>query len=42
VVVTNPEAVSQIEKQKKDLIMQELQQLVQQTSMSEDDYNQKL
>ena len=41
-VVTNPEAVSEIEKTKKNLIFQELQQLVQDTSMDENDYNQKL
>jgi hypothetical protein len=38
-VVTNPEAVSEIEKTKKNLIFQELQQLVQDTSMDENDYN---
>lgn len=41
-VVTNPEAVSEIEKTKKNLIFQELQQLIQDTSMDENDYNQKL
>ena len=42
VQVTNPTAISEIEKRKKDLIFQELQKAIQDTSVSEDDFNQKM
>ena len=41
-VVTNPEAVSEIEEDKKKLILAEIQQLVQQQQLSEEEYNEKL
>lgn len=42
VVVTNPNAISEIEKTKKGELFQELQNIIQNTSISEDDYNSKL
>lgn len=42
VVVTNPNAISQIEENKKQQVLQDLQQLVADNSMSEEDYNQQL
>lgn len=41
-MVTNPTAISEIENQKKQLIFQELQRHIQDTSMSEEDFNQKM
>lgn len=42
VVVTNPNAISEIENNKKDQLFQRLQQLVAETSKSEDEFNQEL
>lgn len=42
VVVTNPNAVSEIEKTKKQELFQKLQELIQNTSISEEDFKQKL
>lgn len=42
VVVTNPNAVSEIENNKKNELFQRLQQLMSDTSQSEDEFNQKL
>lgn len=42
VIVTNPNAISEIENNKKTEILQRLQQLVSDTSQSEDEFNQKL
>lgn len=42
VVVTNPNAISEIENKKKDMLLQNLQTLIQSQSVSEDDFNKKL
>jgi len=42
VVVTNPNSISEIENNKRDMVLQQLQQLVQATSMDENQMNQKL
>lgn len=42
VVVTNPNAISEIEENKKNELLQRLQELIAETSMSEDEFNQKL
>lgn len=42
VIVTNPNAVSEIEDMKKEAILQSLQQVVEDDSLSEEDYSQKL
>ena len=42
VVVTNPNSISEIEERKKELVLQQLQQLVADQSQSEDEFNQKL
>lgn len=42
VVVTNPTAISEIENNKKEELMQRLQELIQDTSSSEEEFNQKL
>lgn len=42
VMVTNPTAISEIEKVKRDLILQELQRSIQDTSMSEEDFQKKM
>lgn len=42
VIVTNPEAVSEIEKSKKDALFQDIQSYIQDTSMSEEEFNKKL
>lgn len=42
VIVTNPNAVSEIEEAKKNEITQQLQQLAAETSLSEEDYNAKI
>ena len=42
VVVTNPNAISEIEENKKQALLQDLQQLIADTSLSEDEFNQKL
>lgn len=42
VVVTNPNAISEIENEKRDAIYQSLQSLIQDTSISEEDYQKKL
>lgn len=42
VVVTNPNAISQIEEDKKNALFQDLQQLIAETSLSEDEFNRKL
>ena len=42
VVVTNPNAISEIEDNKKNALLQDLQQLIADTSMSEDEFNQRL
>lgn len=42
VVVTNPDAISEIEKNKSAQLMQSMMALMKQTSLSDDDYNQKL
>ena len=42
VVVTNPNAISEIEGNKKQALLQDLQQLIADTSLSEDEFNQKL
>lgn len=42
VVVTNPNAVSEIENNKKNALMQDLYQLIANTSLSEDEFNQRL
>ena len=42
VVVTNPNAISEIENQKKEAILQSLQELIQNESLSEEDYQRKL
>ena len=42
VVVTNPNSISEIENNKKNALLQDLQQLIASTSMSEDEFNQKL
>lgn len=42
VVVTNPNAISEIEENKKNELLQRLQELVADTSMSEEEFNQKL
>ena len=41
-VVTNPNAISEIENQKKEAVYQSLQNLIQSQSMSEEDYQKKL
>ena len=42
VIVTNPGSVSSIEETKKQLVVQQIQQLIQSESKSEDEFNQKL
>jgi hypothetical protein len=42
VVVTNPNAISEIEKNKKNEILQRMQELVSNTALSEEEYNKKL
>ena len=42
VVVTNPNAISEIEKNKKNALMQSLEQIIQDTSLSEDEFNSRL
>lgn len=42
VVVTNPNAISEIENQKKEAILQSLQELIQNESLSEEDYQRRL
>lgn len=42
VVVTNPNAISEIESNKKDSLLQSLQQIIEDTSLSEDEFNQKM
>lgn len=42
VVVTNPNSISEIEENKKGAVLQQLQQLIADTSASEDEFNQKL
>ena len=42
VIVTNPTAVSEIEENKKAQLIQSLQQAIEDNSLSEEDYNQKL
>ena len=42
VVVTNPNAISEIESNKKNELMARIQELMAETSMSEDEFNQKL
>lgn len=42
VVVTNPNSISEIEDNKKSLVLQQLQQLVSDQSQSEDEFNQRL
>lgn len=42
VVVTNPTAISEIEENKKAALLQDLQQLIQENSASEDEFNQNL
>ena len=42
VVVTNPNAISEIENNKKQLLFQSLQQLIQDNSISEEQFNQEL
>lgn len=42
VVVTNPTAISEIETNKKNALLQDLQQLIEDTSIDEDDFNGKL
>lgn len=42
VVVTNPNAISEIENNKKEALLQSLQELIQDNSISEDEFNQKL
>lgn len=42
VVVTNPTAISEIENTKRDAVFQQLQQLIQSTSVSEEDFNRRL
>ena len=41
-IVTNPNAISQIEERKKQAVIQSLQQLIMESSGSEDEFNQKL
>lgn len=42
VIVTNPTAVSEIEEEKKQKIFQDIQQMIQDQSQSEEEFNQKL
>lgn len=42
VVITNPNSISEIENNKRDAIIERLQQLLSDESLSEDDFNQKL
>jgi hypothetical protein len=42
VIVTNPNAISEIEKNKKNALMQSLQQIIEDTSLSEDEFNSRL
>ena len=42
VVITNPNSISEIENNKRDAIRERLQQLLSDTTMSEEDFNQKL
>lgn len=42
VVVTNPNSISEIEENKKSVVLQQLQQLVSNQSQSEDEFNQRL
>ena len=42
VVITNPNAISEIENNKKEEVFQRLQQLVSNTALSEEEYNQEL
>lgn len=42
VIITNPNAISEIENNKKEALLQSLQELIQDSSASEDEFNQKL
>ena len=42
VIVTNPNAISEIEENKKNALLQDLQQMIADSSMSEEEFNQKL
>ena len=42
VVITNPDAISEIEENKKNSLFQDMQQLIKQQGLSEDEYNQRL
>ena len=42
VVVTNPDAISDIEENKKNSLFQDMQNLIKQEGLSDDEYNQKL
>lgn len=42
VVVTNPNAISEIENNKKEALLQDIQNLIADTSLSEEEFNQKL
>ena len=42
VVVTNPNSISEIETTKKNLMMAQLQQMLQNTAQSEEEFNQEL
>lgn len=42
VIITNPNAISEIENNKKEALLQSLQELIQDSSVSEDEFNQKL
>lgn len=42
VIITNPNAISEIESNKKEALLQSLQELIQDSSASEDEFNQKL
>lgn len=42
VVVTNPNAISEIETNKKEALLQSLQEIIEDTSASEDEFNQRL
>lgn len=42
VIITNPNAISEIENNKKEALLQSLQELIQDNSASEDEFNQKL
>lgn len=42
VIVTNPNSISEIENNKRDALLQDLQNLIADTSLSEDEFNQRL